>query len=159
MVNTEDDACKELSKYDVKRTCQFHILPGSRSRACTCWALGHCLPHARPLSRRLCSLARGFSAARSLGPCLSLAFPRQLRVAAAALRAATWRLTLWTWKTCSRFFGDTGSGWQTLGSMSSVSQCRVMAPAQAFPSGGPCWDWEGCESEQENRYSGVWFSA
>lgn len=44
-------------------------------------------------------------------------------------------------------------------SMSSVSRCRVTAPAQAFPSRGPCWDRAGCESEQENRYSGVRFSA
>lgn len=117
MVNTEDGACKELSKYNVKGTCQFHILPGSRSRALELLGPGTlCVSQARPLSRRLCSLAHGcFSAARSLGPCLSLAFPRQLRAAAAALRGATWRLTLWTWKTCSRFSGETGSGWQTLG--------------------------------------------
>lgn len=66
MVNTEDGACKELSKYDVKGTCQIHILPGSRSRPWTCWALGHCVCHTRGLLAGGC--ARWPAASQLPGP-------------------------------------------------------------------------------------------
>lgn len=138
-----------------------HILPELRSRALD--PLGPrtlCLSHTRPLSRRLCSLARGFfTAARSLGPCQPLAFPAQLQAAAAGLKAATENLFCGNGKCAVLSLVRQVWGGRPSGCHEQHQPVPYYGSHTGLPVQWSLRDWAGCESEQENRYNGVWFSA